>query len=440
MAILLGPATVITQDAAGTVLAQGGVLVEGDKVAAVGDFATLQQAHPHAERIDARGGTIMPGLINAHAHFYGIFARGLALKDPPAQTFRQVLERLWWRLDKALDPEAVYLSALLGGIAAIRSGCTTLIDHHASPKAIPGSLDLIARATDELGLRACLCYEVSDRDGPEAAQQGIAENVRFLRQGCKGLLRGKFGLHASFTLSDATLQAARAAAAESGAGFHIHCAEGPEDGAHSRVHHGKKVVERLLDAGILGPRSIVAHCVHIDEAEMGVLAESGTTVSHQPHSNMGNAVGWSRILRMRARGVRTALGTDGYNWDMLETMRTAAVLHSHATCIPGAGVGEMAAILTQDNARLASDIYEQPIGRLAPGAAADLIVLDYYPPTPIHAGNLPWHLQFGIHSAQVAHVVIAGRVVMRDRHLPGIDEAAIAQRAMAAAPGVWERF
>lgn len=439
MSTLIGPATVVTQDAAGRILTDGGVLIEGPAIAAVGDFAALRRAHPQAEHLDARGGTLMPGLINAHAHFYGSFARGMALKDPPPQTFRQVLERLWWRLDKALDPESTYLSALLGGIAAIRSGCTTVIDHHASPRAIPGSLDRVARAAGELGLRACLCYEVSDRDGPEAARAGIAENVRFLER-TGGLIQGKFGLHAAFTLTDDTLRAAREAAAACDAGFHIHCAEGPEDGAASRVHHGMKVVERLLSQGILGPKSIVAHCVHIDEAEMGLLAESGTTVSHQPHSNMGNAVGWSRILRLRERGVRTALGTDGYNWDMLETMHTAAVLHSHSTGVPGAGVGELATVLTQDNARLAGDIWGQPIGRLEPGAAADLIVLDYWPPTPLNAGNLPWHLQFGLAGALVRDVLVAGRVVLRDHTLPGIDEAAIARQALVAAPGVWERF
>ncbi len=440
MTLLLGPATVVTQAADGRVLQDAGVLIEGESIAAVGDFKTLKQAHPKAQHIDAHGGTVMPGLVNAHAHFYGIFSRGMALKDDPPQTFRQVLERLWWRLDKALDGEAVYLSALLGGIAAIRAGCTTVIDHHASPRAIPGSLDRVAQATDELGLRACLCYEVSDRDGPEAARQGIEENVRFLRRAQSGLLRAKFGLHASFTVGDATLAAARAAAAESGAGFHIHCAEGPEDGAHSRAMHGKKVVERLRDQGILGPQSIVAHGVHIDEAEMDLLAESGTTVSHQPHSNMGNAVGWSRILQMRERGVQVALGTDGYTWDMLETMHTAAVLHSHSTATPGAGVGEFAALLTGNNAALASGIYGQTIGRLEPGAAADLIALDYFPPTPLHAGNLPWHLQFGMYGAQVRTVLIAGRVVMGDRALPGINEIALARRALPVSQGVWERF
>lgn len=354
-----------------------------------------------------------------------------------------MLERLWWRLDRALDEKGIYYSALLGGIAALRAGCTAVVDHHASPNAIPGALDRVAEAMDALGLRACLCYEVSDRDGEERARAGIAENARFLAKvagGRGGRLTGKFGLHASFTVSDRTLAAARAAAQETGAGFHLHCAEGPEDGAHSRVHHGQRVVERLLGQGILGPDTILAHCVHVGAEEIGLLAETGTAVSHQPHSNMGNAVGWAPILRMQERGVPVVLGTDGYNWDMIEAMRTAAALHAHMTGEPGAGVAEFAGVLLQNNAALASRIWGAPVGRLEPGALADLVLWEYCPPTPLTAANLPWHLQFGLASSRVHTVLVDGRVVLEDRRLPGLDEAAIAAGALPVALATWERF
>jgi putative selenium metabolism protein SsnA len=442
MELLIGPGTVIPQSPSGQVLSSGGVVVDGDKIVAVGPYEELIDAYPNAELLHARGGTIMPGFINAHAHFYGMLSRGMNLKDPPPQTFQQVLERIWWRLDKALDHRGVYLSAAVGGIAALRAGCTTIIDHHASPNAIDGSLDMVAEAVDALGLRAVLCYEVTDRDGPERAKAGIAENARFAKRVAAGSerLAAKFGLHASFTVGDESMTAIREAEADLGTGFHIHCAEGPEDGAHASVHHGKKVVKRLLDHGILGPNSIVAHCVHIDEMEMGLLAETGTFVSHQPHSNMGNAVGWAPVQRMRERGIPVALGTDGYTWDMIESMRTAAVLHSHATRTPGAGVGEFAQILLQGNAALASKIFGRKIGVLEPGAAADLIVMDYFPPTPVHAGNLPWHLQFGMYGTQVGSVVVGGQVVMRDHVILGLDEAELAADAQQVALATWERF
>jgi cytosine/adenosine deaminase-related metal-dependent hydrolase len=232
-------------------------------------------------------------------------------------------------------------------------------------------------------------------------------------------------------VGDETLAAARAAEADLGIGFHIHCAEGPEDAGQ---------VRRLLDGGILGERSIVAHCVHISDEEIGLLAETGTTVSHQPHSNMGNAVGWAPTLRLRDRGVKVALGTDGYTWDMIESMRTAAALHSHEAGLPGAGVGEFAEVLLGGNAALASEIFRQTVGVLTPGAAADIILLDYFPPTPVTAGNLAWHMQFGIAAAQVDTVLVEGRVVMRGRRVLGVDEEALAREARAVAVETWRRL
>lgn len=438
---LIGPATVVTHDAEGRVLSAGAVVTDGAAIAAVGAFDELAEAYPDAEIVQANGGTVMPGLINTHGHFYGMFSRGMALKDEPPRSFQQVLERLWWRLDKALDDRGTYLSAALCGIAALRSGCTTIFDHHASPNAIDGSLDWVGEAMTELGLRAALCYEVTDRDGAERAQQGIAENVRFARQvRSGGRLAAKFGLHASFTVGPETMAAARKAEANLGTGFHIHCAEGPEDGAHSRSRYGKKVVQRLKDEGILGPRSIVAHCVHIDEEEMALLAESGSNVSHQAHSNMGNAVGWAQVLKLSQRGVKVNLGTDGYTWDMIESMRTAAALHSHSTRVPGDGVAGFADTLLRRNAELASEVFGRKIGVLEPGAAADLIVLDYHPPTPLTAGNLPWHVQFGIHAAQVRTVIVDGEVAMHDRRIRGLDEHELAAEAQRVALATWDRF
>lgn len=436
MAMIIGPGTVLTQDDQWRVIRDGAVLIEGDRVVEVGGFGEVLMGHPEAALYDAGGRTIMPGLINAHAHFYGLFARGISLKDPAPTTFRQVLERLWWRLDRALDHEGVRLSALLGGIAALRAGCTTVIDHHASPICIDGSLDQVAEAMDRLGLRACLCYEVSDRDGSEKAAAGIAENVRFARSlgglgGARPRLAAKFGLHAAFTLTDETLAEARRAEAGLGLGFHIHCAEGPEDrGAPARLHQ----------AGILGSSTILAHCVHVDDADLALLAETGTTVSHQPHSNMGNAVGWSRLQQMAKTGVPTALGTDGYTFDMLESMRTAAVLHAHETGRPGAGVAEFAKVMLRGNAALASAIFGRKVGALEPGAAADIILLDYFPPTPIDAGNLPWHLQFGMSAPQVHTVWVDGHLAMEARQIRSVDEIALARRATDVAAATWERF
>jgi len=432
--LLIGPGTVWTHGAAG-VVSNGGVLVDGDRVVAVAGFDELRAAWPGAELLDARGGLIMPGLTNAHTHLYGLFARGFAFPGPAARSFRQVLERVWWRLDKGLTREATYLSALYGLADHLRVGVTAVNDHHAGPAAIAGSLDEIARAASALGIRASLGYEVTDRNGPEGAAKGIAENVRFIAADKPVTVKATFGLHASFTLSDETLAACVNAAGD--ARFHIHLAEGPEDPADSLQRCGRRTSHRLAAAGILRPGTFVGHGVHLDAEEVALLAATGAVLTHQPQSNMGNAVGWPRILHMRERGVRVALGTDGYTPDMLETLRAAATLHSHSMATPGAGIGEFAEILLNDNPTVLSELFGVPLGRLEPGAAADIAVADYHPPTPFDAGNAPFHLYFGLSSAHIAAVVVAGRVTVRDHRVLGLDEEALAREAQQVARAVW---
>ncbi|MDF2626817.1 MAG: putative selenium metabolism protein SsnA [Symbiobacteriaceae bacterium] len=432
---LIGPGAVATMTASG-VIHSGGVLVEGDRITAVAAYDELAELYPDAERLDARGAVIMPGLTNAHTHLYGLFARGFAFGASPA-SFRQILEQVWWRLDKALAREAVHLSALCGLADHLRCGVTTIVDHHASPSYIEGSLDEIADAAEHLGIRACLCYEVTDRNGPAGAAAGIAENVRYLKARRTPAL---FGLHASFTLSDETLAAARRTADDLGASFHIHLAEGPEDPAHALIHSGQRTAHRLAKAGILRPGTFVGHGVHLDEEEAAILAYTGATLTHQPHSNMGNAVGFPRILHMRERGVKVALGTDGYTPDMLETLRAAATLHSHATVTPSAGVGEFANVLLKENPSLLSTVFQQPIGRLEPNAAADLIITDYHPPTPMTADNFPFHLYFGISSAHIRTVIVGGRIAVLDHRLVGLDEEALSRQAQHVAGQVWKQI
>lgn len=433
MRLLIGPGIVATMGAGG-VLHDAGVLVDGARVTAVAGYQGLLELNPDAERIDARGAVIMPGLTNAHTHLYGLFARGFAFGGTPG-TFRQILEQVWWRLDKALTREAVHLSALYGLADHLRCGVTALVDHHASPGYIGGSLDEIARAAETLGSRVCLCYEVTDRNGPSQAAAGIEENVRFLKE---RRMPARFGMHASFTLSDETLLACRRAADELGAEFHIHLAEGPEDPADALLRSGHRTAHRLAAAGILRPGTFVGHGVHLDPEEMTILAYTGAVLTHQPHSNMGNAVGFPRVLQMRERGVKVALGTDGYTPDMLETLRSAATLHSHATGTPSAGVAEFADVLLQENPRILSGVFGLPLGRLEPGAAADLVITDYRPPTPVSTGNFPYHLFFGISSAHVRTVLVGGRVVVSDHRLVGVDEEALSRQARSVAAQVWK--
>jgi len=438
--LVVANGTVVTLGERCRVLPAHDVVCTGSTITAV---VPHEPARAAARTLDATGTVVLPGLINAHTHFYSAFARGLG-KAAPSADFREVLEHLWWRLDKALVLEDCRVSTLVTLIDAVRHGCTTLIDHHASPGAVRGSLAALAGAVREVGVRACLCYEVSDRDGEAVAADGLAENAEFIAA-CRSdggeLLRALFGLHASFTVGDATLARAVASARELGAGLHVHVAEAASDQADCVARHGVRVVERLQRAGALGPVTIAAHCVHVNDREMALLAESGTVVAHNPQSNMNNAVGTANVLAMVERGVRVALGTDAMTTGMLEELRAAIFAQRNARGLPSVAFAEAVAMLTRENPRLASALWGGTIGEVSAGAAADLAVFDYDPPTPLTDETWAGHLVFGLSQARVGSTVAAGRVLMEGGVLQlGFDERDVAARARELAARMWERF
>ncbi|MCX6029250.1 MAG: putative aminohydrolase SsnA [Chloroflexi bacterium] len=449
--LLITHGQVFTLGRRNELIADGAVYVEGDTIAEVGTTASLVAKYPAAERLDAGGKLVLPGSICGHTHFYGAFARGMAIPGAPATNFVEILERLWWKLDRALLWDDVRYSALICLVDAIRHGCTTLIDHHASPNAIEGSLDILADAVKETGLRAGLCYEVTDRNGMDGARAGIAENVRFLKRCRKERdpqLAASFGLHAAITLSDKTLTAS-VAAAESlppgggdgrVAGFHIHVAEGIADQEESLRKYNLRVVERLQKFGILGPKTLAIHCVHLDAFEKDILRETGTLVTHQPRSNMNNAVGLPDVAGLLKRGIPVALGNDGFSNNMFDEMKAAYLAHKHNTGNPQAMPGDVVMQMAYgNNAYLCRQFFPKPLGELSAGAFADIIFLDYAPPTPLTPGNLPWHILFGVDGAHVTHTIASGKVLMKDRQLTLLDEAAIMAKARELAVGVWKR-
>ena len=437
--MLITNATLVTWGREPRLLPGHALRVAGDRIA---DMGPALAATPGEVVLDARGQLVMPGNLCAHTHFYGAFARGMAIPGDPPKDFPEILERLWWKLDKALTLEDVRYSALGCLVDAVKHGTTTLIDHHASPNAIDGSLDVIAEAVEQAGLRAALCYEVTDRDGPERARAGIAENVRFLRARAaapKPHLAATFGLHASLTVSDETLEDCRAAHA---GGFHVHVAEHEVDEYDSLKKSGLRAVDRLARAGVLGPRTIAAHCVHIDYREAELLRESGTWVTHQPRSNMNNAVGAADVDGLLRAGVKVCLGNDGFSNAMWDEWKAAYLYHKAAHRDPRRTGGDTVTRMAVDNnAALAGEFFPQaPLGVLAPGAFADLIFVDYHAPTPLTAGNLPWHILFGFEASLVTTTIAGGRVLMRERQLLFLDEAEIAARSRELAAKVWERL
>lgn len=443
--MLITDARVITYERPNRLIEQGGLRISGRQITDVGSTAALRAAFPQEKQVAAGGRLVMPGSICAHTHFYGAFARGLAIPGEAPRDLTGILGKLWWQLDKVLTLEDVRYSTLVCLVDAIKHGTTTLIDHHASPNAIDGSLDIIAEAVEKAGVRACLCYEVTDRDGPARRAAGVAENVRFARSVARQnrpLLAAQFGLHASMTLSDDTLAEAAESARTAGCGLHAHAAEGVADQEDSLRRSGKRVVERFDDAGVLGPKTVLAHCVHVDAWEMELLRDSRTWVTHQPRSNMNNAVGAAPIETMLRGGIRLGLGNDGFTNDMWAEWKAAYLMHKlwhgDPRRVGGQDVLEMA---VYNNAALASMLWpEAAVGQLAPGAQADLIFVDYQPFTPLTAENLPWHVLFGLEGSMVTDTMVAGQWLMRDRKLLTLDEEAVIRRARECSARAWRRY
>jgi putative selenium metabolism protein SsnA len=382
--------------------------------------------------VDLGEALVLPGLVNAHTHLYSALARGMPSPADPPRSFLLILERVWWRLDRALDPEAVYLSGLVGAVEAARSGTTALFDHHSSPSCIRGSLATLQRAIEEVGLRSVLCYETTDRNGGQGRDEGLAENRGFLASGPSPWTRGRVGAHASFTLSDESLDRLAETLRDASSGLHVHAAEDGADVEDSLRRCGKGVVGRLVDHGLVGPGTLLVHGVHLAEAELHAAQQAGAWLVHCPRSNMNNGVGQARTTAFR----RAALGTDGLDEDVLAEARAAFLGMRSA----GRGDAAAAAVaMLVGGQRLAADAFGLPLGSLAAGAPADLVVLDYRPPTPLTAANLAGHLLFGLDRSHVRSTMVAGRFVLRDRRIATVDEASVLARAQAAAAALWER-
>jgi putative selenium metabolism protein SsnA len=389
--------------------------------------------------MDAIGGVILPGLVNLHHHSYSALARGM---DPgaPMASFREVLDRLWWRLDRALDRESIRLSAQLTLAECVRWGCTTVFDHHASPNFITGALDEIADAVRVAGLSAVLCYEVTDRNGHDQALEGLEENLRFIgAHESDPRIRGLIGLHASFTLTDATL-AEVARRLPPNTGVHIHVAEDPVDVEASRTAFGVEPVERLIRFGLLNERSILAHGIHLRAGNLRKIGEHGATLVHNPESNANNSVGHLDTVSAARNGCLVGLGTDGMSSAMLRAARAAFLVHRQVTGDCSAGFEAIPELL-HNNILAARRFFDEPmLGTVAAGAPADIIVVDSPPPTAVRADNVFAHLLYGASECPVRHTIARGRPLLEDFRFTTVDPVALARRATEISPALWKRF
>ena len=441
--MIIRNARILTFDAGNRVIDSGVVQVRPDGIIAYVGSKIPQHGSANEEIFDAEGKLLMPALINGHTHLYSTLARGMSLSGKAPSNFIEILKKVWWRVDSALDEEDIYYSAMVGLIDSAKAGVGTLIDHHSSPNSCSGSLDVIERAFREVGLRGSLCFETTDRNGAAKMREGIAENVRFIERSRRSndqTVAANFGLHASFTLSDRSLQACAEANQDLHAGFHIHVAEDRYDLDHAKSRHHKTPVQRLCDLGILDERTVAAHCVHVSAVDRSRLASRGANVIHNPQSNCNNAVGMAKVRDLFEANVLVGLGSDGYSPRIWEEYLAASHVQKLCARDPRAGAAEAYAAALLNNRTIAKKVWGWDIGRIEAGARADLALYDYYPPTPLTTESTFGHIHFGITHATVNALVVNGRFVVRDHRCVNVDERAISEKAMTRARKLWERL
>lgn len=438
--MLIYNAKILTNDPENPLIESGAICIEDGLIKAIGDSAELlASCAGQGEKVDAGGKVLMPGLINMHTHIYSAYARGMG-NSRPQRDFPEILENMWWHLDRGLTQDDGRLNAYATGLESVRSGVTTIVDHHSSPYHVKGSLQAIADALTAIGLRHSLCYECSDRDGEAIFAEQVQENIDYMDSldPSDTMHKAMFGMHAAFTLSDASLDKIQEAMAGRTEGYHVHVAEGISDQEDSLQKYGKRVVERLNDRGMIGPDSLAIHCVNTNAFEIDLLARSKANVIHNPLSNMGNAVGCTPVVNMLEKGVKVGLGTDAYTNCMLESVKVAKILQSHHLADPTKGFGEALTLQFGNNPDIASHLFGIQLGRLKEGAAADMITLDYKNYTPLTANNIGGHIIFGMHGRQVVDTIIAGKFVMKNREIVTVDEDKLFAESQARAVEVWK--
>lgn len=410
-------------------MGQADIVVKGDVIVQVG--GTVPDSLP---RIDVSGCIVTPAFVVAHTHLYMTLAAGMPPPPTSPRTLADHLQWVWWALDKALDDDLVYTSALVGAAMAAKAGASCVVDLHSSPRAIEGSLDRIEAALDEVGLTGVLAYETSDRDGRGRRDGGLRENRRFLEKVKAGKTRhrGLVGAHALMTLNDDSLDALRELAEKQGAGLHVHVAEDTSDETDAVKNRKTSLGARLERLGLARRGSVAAHGVHLPTGHLEALVSAGGFLATCPRSNMHHAVG-----TCQAGGARIALGTDGFDHDLLAEARVYALRHTEAR---DGLAREVGARIATGQELAALHFGEKVPRKLQVGARADLVVLDYDGVTPQSPSNLLDHVARGWSSSHVRDTMVGGQFVVRDRKLVNVDERELAPRARAAAGRLWERM
>jgi 5-methylthioadenosine/S-adenosylhomocysteine deaminase len=420
------------------VIEDAGVAVVDDKIVAVGPLEDVSKGFGADEVVDAKGCIVMPGLICSHTHLYGIALRGSALNIEPPSDFLQILQRVWWPVDEKLRNEDAYATTLAAGIESLMNGTTCYADTYSAPNAIEGSLDQIAKASNEVGIRGVISFEATERRSADEGTRGLKENLRFIRSGAKGRAMGMISLHASFTVSDDLISRGVEASAGNRVPLTIHVSEGPNDSYHNMERYGKRSVERLQERGLLSPRAILAHCVHLNEREIELIAKSSASVAHNPMSNMLNAVGVASLMEMLDHGVNVGLGNDGYVFDMFENMRIGFLLQRVAHRNPNRPSPQEVVEMCTVNAARAYGL--SSLGSIEAGKKADIILVrPTFTATP-YSGSIYGYIVNSLRGPDVRDAMVDGQLIMKNRKLLTLDVGKAEARVLRAMGRLWQRL
>jgi cytosine/adenosine deaminase-related metal-dependent hydrolase len=375
------------------------------------------------ERIDCTGKYVTKSFAVGHHHVYSALARGMGAPKKNPENFVEILEYIWWNLDKCLDSEMIEYSALTTAMACAKAGSTFVIDHHASPFAIENSLEIIAKAFEKVGVSHLLCYEITDRDGLELAQKGLDETELYL-QNHQGLV----GLHASFTVSDATLKKSVQLMQKYESGIHIHVAEDVADQVHCEQHYGKRVIERLHQFGVLeSSKTILGHGLHLSENERKLILDSQSWIVQNMESNLNNKVG---LFNAQGLGEHIMLGTDGMHSDMLQSVKAAFFAGQQSDTIDYASAYQ----------RFRNVHHYLNSNNFAGDGENNLVVLDYDTPTAFHQDNFLGHFLFGWNSNHVKHVISNGEIIVKDKKIQKVDETEILNISRLLSEKLWAKM
>ncbi len=436
--LLVQNAVVLTMDEKRRIIHNGAVAIEDGKIVKVGSADSVSRGFAADEVLDASQCIVMPGLICAHTHLYGIALRGSALNVKPPSDFLQILQRTWWPLDEKLTNEDAYATTLASSIESVMNGTTCYADTYSAPNEIAGSLDHISRALNEVGMRGMISFEATERRNAAEGRRGLQENIRFKNKKDKGRALAMISLHASFTVSDELIMQGVEASAKYNLPLTIHVSEGQNDTYHNMERYGKRTVERLHEIGLLSSRAVLAHCVHLNERELELISKTSANVAHNPMSNMLNAVGMTSLMEMIERGINVSLGNDGYIFDMFENMRAAFLLHRVARRDPNRPSPQEVVEMCTVNAAKAYGL--SSIGSIAVGKQADIIVIrPAFLATP-YTGSIYGYVVNGLKGPDVRDVIIDGEIIMRGRKMMKLDIEKAEQQILKSMDGLWRRF